>query len=146
MYEDSVHDDDQFKLAAVQRAHQSASVVLSGELDLSTATELQNRLAWLVLAGVVDIVLDLTNLTFIDSSGISVVVLARKRVDEVGGSLIVRNASPQVLRIFEITGLVDDLSVTGVEKAPVAMPLPPTNQLRSSDHAAVFEGSVICPQ
>jgi anti-sigma B factor antagonist len=137
MYENP-HGD--FELAILQRGRRDASVVLSGELDLASAPELEECLAWLELAGIVNIVLDLTNLTFIESTGISVVVLARKRADEAGGSLIVRNASAQVHKSFEITGLVDDLSVTGVPQAPVVMPLP------SSNPAAVSEGSVICPQ
>jgi anti-sigma B factor antagonist len=115
MSEASLHGDGLFELAVLQRGRQGASVMLSGEIDLASAPELQHCLAWLVSFGVVQIVLDLTNVTFLGSTGISVFVMALKRTEQAGGSLIVSNASPAAFRIFEITGLVDLLSVSGVE-------------------------------
>jgi anti-anti-sigma factor len=50
-------------------------------------------------------VIDLANLEFIDSSGISAIVATLEQVKSRGGSLVVRNPNPMARTIFEITGL-----------------------------------------
>jgi anti-anti-sigma factor len=90
--------------------------LLTGELDLASAPQLQDCLGWLASNGLLHVVLDLANVTFINSTGISVFVTALKRMEPAGGSLIIRNASSAAFRLFEITGLVDFLSVRGIEK------------------------------
>jgi anti-sigma B factor antagonist len=104
-----------FEMAIWHESHQSVHVVLSGELDLSSAPKLRACLAELASAGVIHIVIDLANVTFIDSTGISLLVTDLKRSSASGGSLVVRNATPQAMRVFQITGLVDLLSVTALE-------------------------------
>jgi anti-sigma B factor antagonist len=101
-----------FELAVWRREGQSATVVLDGELDLASAPQLQACLAELTANGVKHVVVDLANLRFIDSTGIGVLVSDFKRLSEVGGSMAVRNAGPRAYRVFEMTGLVELLSVT----------------------------------
>jgi anti-sigma B factor antagonist len=104
-----------FEVAIWQQDRQSVHVVLSGELDLASAPKLRECLAGLAGAGVINLVIDLANLTFLDSTGISLLVTDFKRASTSGGSFIVRNAAPQPMKIFEISGLVDLLSVTPLE-------------------------------
>jgi anti-sigma B factor antagonist len=91
----------------------SAIVVLSGDLDLATAPKLRQRLADLADCDVIDLVIDLANLGFMDSSGISVIVGTYEHLKLRGGSLVIRNANPMAIKIFQITGLMEYLSVTG---------------------------------
>jgi anti-sigma B factor antagonist len=86
-------------------------VVLSGELDLATAPELRERLGLLCQEGENQVTLDLTNLGFVDSTGLSVFVMAFNRAQAGGGSLIIRNPSLPVMRIFEITGLTSVFTI-----------------------------------
>jgi anti-anti-sigma factor len=99
------------------------SVVLFGELDLASAPELRNHLYWSISGGVVHMVLDLANLTFINSTGISLLVTALRKMETAGGSLVVRNASHDAFKVFEIAGLVDYLSATGVEEIADVVPV-----------------------
>jgi anti-sigma B factor antagonist len=99
--------------AVWQTGQARATVVLSGDLDLATAPELRERLADLAACGVIDLVIDFANLVFIDSTGISVIVGTHEHVKSRGGSLVVRNANPMAMKIFQITGLTEYLSVTG---------------------------------
>jgi anti-sigma B factor antagonist len=93
-----------------------AVVSLEGELDLATAPRLREELASLAEQADSVIVVDLTNLAFIDSTGLSVLVMALNRSQACGGSIVLRNPSQSVMRILEITGLV---SIFGIEEQSV---------------------------
>jgi anti-sigma B factor antagonist len=86
-------------------------VVLAGELDMATAPELAGVLSHLVVKGPHDVTLDFSDLTFIDSSGIAVLVDAQHRLGEVGRQLSIRAPRRTALRVFEIAGLLDFLQV-----------------------------------
>jgi anti-anti-sigma factor len=88
-----------------------ALVILSGELDASTAGGLYEELARLSREGVVHVALDLTALEFIDSTGISVIIAEHKRTASSGGELIILTPHRNVRRVFEVVGLMDVLDV-----------------------------------
>jgi anti-anti-sigma factor len=88
-----------------------ATIALSGELDMATAPILSDSLARFEGNGVSTIVLDLHDLTFIDSTGLHVSLEARNRAMSNGQRLLVRGASPTAQRHVEIVGqqfLLDD--------------------------------------
>jgi anti-sigma B factor antagonist len=58
-------------------------------------------------SGATVIVLDLGGLTFMDSSGVHVALDAHHRAREKGHTLVLREGSATVRRIFELTGTVD---------------------------------------
>lgn len=88
-----------------------ALVILTGELDLSTAGGLYEEFAALTREGVIHVALDLTALEFIDSTGISVIIAEHKRTAAAGGELIILTPHHNVRRVFEIVGLMDVLDV-----------------------------------
>jgi anti-sigma B factor antagonist len=88
-------------------------VKLLGELDLSTAPQLEACLKGLGA----DVRLDLSGLSFCDSSGISAMVTASKRVRKQGGHLSIVSPQPAVRSVLEITGLLDYLSAPQSEEA-----------------------------
>ncbi|MEV4622950.1 anti-sigma factor antagonist [Asanoa sp. NPDC049573] len=84
-------------------------VSVGGELDMATAPQLQDQITDLLDRGLPRLVFDLTDLSFCDSTGLSVFVRAKNSTDEAGG--LVRLAAPQrgVRRILEVSGLVEVL-------------------------------------
>jgi anti-sigma B factor antagonist len=86
-----------------------AVVTVAGELDMATAPQLQQEVSRLVDAGQTHLVFDLADISFCDSTGLSVFVRARNRCQAAGGE--VRLAAPQraVQRILEVSGLVEVL-------------------------------------
>ncbi|MDO3704876.1 STAS domain-containing protein [Micromonospora sp. C28SCA-DRY-2] len=86
-----------------------ARLWLAGELDLSTAGELVAVLDRLADAGTHRLLVDLTGLTFCDSSGIAAFVRGDNRASAAGGWLRVTGASGRVARVLEVTGLADVL-------------------------------------
>ena len=85
---------------------QETLVRLSGELDLSSAPALRE-----LLAGAFEddgprrIVLDLSDLIYLDSTGLSIFVSAHKRATASGIELCLANPNPSVARLFKITAL-----------------------------------------
>jgi anti-sigma B factor antagonist len=96
---------------AVTRSGAEAVVGLTGELDLASAPHLRDCLATLAEEGVTQIVLDLTDLDFVDSTGLSVLVMDFQRTRAEGGWTRIRNPTPSVTRVLEITGLASVFSI-----------------------------------
>ena len=84
---------------------------LVGEIDLATADELRRRLEAAVFASDGDFVLDASELDFIDSSGLRVLVDIRNTLDARGRRLRTVSLPPIARRAIEIVGLVDVLGV-----------------------------------
>jgi len=86
--------------------HDGETVVrAAGELDVNTAPELREQLARLIAADTSLIVVDLTDVSFVDSTALSVLVSALKRLRQADGDLELASPNPSVRRVFEITGL-----------------------------------------
>lgn len=82
---------------------------ISGRLNTTTAPQLEDEL----MASrneVTDIVMDLEGLTYISSAGLRVLLSTQKSLRG-KGTLVIRNANPEILAVFEMTGFVDFLTI-----------------------------------
>lgn len=89
--------------------HREPSTVVlsaSGELDLAAVPELRAQLAAAHLAGAT-VVLDVRDVTFMDSSGLAVLLAADRRLRSTGGRLRLAHVADDVLRVLRICGLAD---------------------------------------
>ncbi|GMA18091.1 STAS domain-containing protein [Arsenicicoccus piscis] len=94
------------KLQITTADHEHLAVLaVTGEIDIATSTQLRQAIDEVVRAGAIDVVLDLRQVTFMDSSGLSVVVGRLKMLRRVDGRLSVVGADAKIRRIFEVTGL-----------------------------------------
>jgi anti-sigma B factor antagonist len=84
-------------------------VAIAGELDLATAPLLEEKLAQAEISGESSIVIDLSAVTFIDSSGLRALLDATARSLESGDRLRITEGSAQVNKVFELTGVHDRL-------------------------------------
>ena len=80
-------------------------LVLSGELDIASAPILESTIASLCANGTSAIVLDLSELTFMDSTGLRAVLSADKLCSGKGHAFTLTGASGPVRRLFELTGV-----------------------------------------
>jgi anti-sigma B factor antagonist len=80
-------------------------ISLAGELDLYTRPELERRVLEALGRGAVDVVLDLTDVSFIDSTTIGILIRTRKRLTPLRGRVLLICSDRNILRLFEITAL-----------------------------------------
>jgi anti-anti-sigma factor len=94
-----------FAISMALSGERSVRVQVAGELDLSTSPKFGNALQR-ELDGGRSVVVDLSRVTFIDSTALNTLVGALRSCESNGGSLAVSpRLPPQVSRVFEITGL-----------------------------------------
>lgn len=86
------------------------AVAVSGELDAYTAPTLEDYLQSR-LAGGEPVRLDLAGVTFMDSSGVRVIVNADNELRSAGSELVICDPSPVVARLLQLTSLDDRLTI-----------------------------------
>lgn len=91
------------------RNDKELTVAVEGRLDTTTAPELENDMKE-SLDGVEKLVLDFTDLDYISSAGLRVLLSTQKRMN-LQGSMTVRGANETVMEIFEVTGFSDILTI-----------------------------------
>lgn len=77
----------------------------AGEIDVATAAQLRDVVQELFAGGSRAVALDMTEVTFMDSTGLGVVVGRLKTLRRAGGAMTIAVTAPRVRRVFEITGL-----------------------------------------
>lgn len=85
----------------------SLNIALQGRLDTTTAPQLE---AELLLDGITELVLDFSELEYISSAGLRVLLSAQKVMSK-QGAMILRGVNEEIMEVFEITGFSDILTI-----------------------------------
>ena len=98
---------------SVDQHNQGSAVVVavSGELDLRTSPQLEERLIRAFDAGAELVILDLRQIEFMDSTGLRVLLSAHQRARETGRRFALVRGADQVERVLTLTGVRDLLTV-----------------------------------
>ncbi|MBQ1342439.1 MAG: STAS domain-containing protein [Erysipelotrichaceae bacterium] len=96
-----------------QLTDHSLNIKLSGRLDSYTSPELEESL-FQDLDSLTDLTFDLTDLAYISSAGLRVLLLAQKAMNK-QGTMRVLNPNSDVMDVFEVTGFTDILTVEKTE-------------------------------
>jgi anti-sigma B factor antagonist len=102
------------------------TLTITGELDLATAATFRSRVLSATEHTEGDLILDMRNVTYIDSSGLSVVLEGRDLLERAGRTLIINDPSASVTTIFTICGLTDRIAIS-IPESGAAGPEPVTN-------------------
>ncbi|CAL9603024.1 hypothetical protein SUDANB6_05490 [Streptomyces sp. enrichment culture] len=118
-----------------------ALLTVQGYLDVDTATEFQHHLANQLHHGRRHFLLDLSEVPFMDSSGMNIILRVYQEVREIPGSVHIINPTPAVQRILDLTGVsitvpvsktVDD-ALALVDQGPVPAPEPEGDRVAGPD-------------
>ncbi len=85
------------------------NVALEGRLDTTTAPQLDEELK-ASLGGIEKLEFDFTNLEYISSAGLRVLLSAQKIMNK-QGSMVIKNVNDEINEIFEVTGFIDILTI-----------------------------------
>ncbi len=91
-----------------------AVAVLSGEIDHHNAKEIREKLdKFIISVQPRELIIDFKNISFMDSSGIGLIMGRHKLIHECGGKLTVHNPQPYIRRVFRLSGIERMVSITG---------------------------------
>lgn len=112
--------------AVVSSGHQDGWWVVSvaGEIDVHSGPSLREHLLRALANGEHDLVVDLAGVSFLDSSGLGVLVTAHKRARAAGGLLRLASCQPAVATIFQITALDRAFSIHPSVEDAIEAPRP----------------------
>jgi stage II sporulation protein AA (anti-sigma F factor antagonist) len=110
--------DDGMHIRVELEQHRQALIVrFIGELDHHAADQVKSEIEDAVNRGnVTDIILSLKELSFMDSSGIGVILGRYKMISGRGGRMVVCDVSPAVYRLFELSGLFRIITIEQNER------------------------------
>lgn len=102
----------QFNLGRAPESTPTETILnLAGELDLVAAPTLHKELHSTLVSGTHKLILDLGAVTFMDSSGLRTLLSVHEEALEQGVDFVLRRVPASVQRLFDITGVTDELHV-----------------------------------
>ena len=96
-----------------RRLDRGILVAIEGDVDLATASIVEDELRRAERSEAL-VVVDLRDISFMDSTGIRMLISADRRMREQGGLLQITHVPPQVHRLFELVGITDHLAIQAV--------------------------------
>jgi anti-sigma B factor antagonist len=101
--------ETEFSLA--ESSHEGVAVLaVGGEADVVTAPQIRDALFAISERSPV-VIVDFTDLSFIDSTALGVLIVARKRFGEAGGEVRLVGLQPHIRKVFDITGLTESFPI-----------------------------------
>ena len=88
---------------------EAVTLIVSGRLDTQTAPELENELDS-ILSGLKELTFDMTNLEYVSSAGLRVILKAQKAMNA-QGSMKLTGVNDSIMEVFDITGFLDILTI-----------------------------------
>ena len=88
---------------------ETVTLIVSGRLDTQTAPELEAELDS-ILSGTKELTFDMTNLEYVSSAGLRVILKAQKAMNA-QGSMKLTGVNDSIMEVFDITGFLDILTI-----------------------------------
>lgn len=95
-------------------------LALKGRLDSVNASAVEASITDQIKQGANRLVLDFTEIAYVSSAGLRVVLVVAKRLKEVGGKLVLVGLAPSVHEVFSISGFLQILTVCDTREAALA--------------------------
>ena len=95
-------------------------MALTGRFDAASASALKDAFRETIDGGVTRVVVDMAEVSFIDSAGLSALITAQKMTRAIGGRLVACNLPPQASAVFELTKLDQTVGLYPTRQAAIA--------------------------
>ena len=110
----------QFELTEEQPEEGVRVITVTGEIHVTTAPDFSSRLGEAIASEAPSVVIDLSGVEFIDSTGLSVLLNGLRRVTRSHGRMALVVSNPTVLRLFEVTRLDSTFDIQPTPEAALA--------------------------
>ncbi|MBQ4446437.1 MAG: STAS domain-containing protein [Prevotella sp.] len=94
-------------VATIEKLQDHYLVILKGELDTAAAIEVEETLKPLYESSGFDVVIDCTELEYIASSGLRILICILKSAKANGSKVIMRHVNDDIMNVFKLTGFVN---------------------------------------
>jgi anti-anti-sigma factor len=94
-----------------ERKADAVVLALSGKLDATTAKTFEDKILAVINSGAQRLVIDLSQLDYVSSSGLRVFLLAAKRLRTVDGKIVLCSMKDHVRQVFDLAGFSSMLSI-----------------------------------
>jgi anti-sigma B factor antagonist len=94
---------------------------LSGKIDIEGANVFMDKITQILNSGERYVLLDFTDITYINSSGLRALVMAAKQLAGSGGMLVLAGVSEPILKILKMTGLASTFSLQPTRTEALAL-------------------------
>ena len=112
--------EPQFELSEEDLDERTHIIAIAGEIHVSTAPRFRHALEAMIECGDGSLVLDLSEVVFIDSTGLSVLLSGLRLIGQRGGHMVLVCTNPTVLRLFQITSLDTTFEIVGDRDTAIA--------------------------
>ncbi|MEP6853412.1 MAG: STAS domain-containing protein [bacterium] len=99
-------------------AESQATLVLNGEIDMATAPALRHVTDNLPLAELQELTVDLSDVPFMDSTGVAFLISLRNRMPA-GSQIVLHRPAPVVARVLQLSGLGTIMELAGAPSGPI---------------------------
>ena len=113
--------DRDLSISVSRPAGGSCLVSLSGDLDINSAAEFSARVDAVTAAAAVHVIVELSGVQFVDSSGLNSLVVAARETEHRGASFVVAAPAHYVARVFELVRIGESIAVVGSVDEALAM-------------------------
>lgn len=97
---------------AIESNEKAHIVSLQGQVNSSNAATVEAEVLAVVQQGAKNVLLNMTELSYISSAGLRVVLVLAKRLKQTGGKLVIYGMQPHVREVFDVSGFLAILNVT----------------------------------
>ena len=105
---------------AIEPTDKAHIIALQGQVNSSNATTVEAEVLAVVTQGAKSVLLNMTELSYISSAGLRVVLVLAKRLKQAGGKLVIYGMQPHVHEVFDISGFLAILNVTATRAEALA--------------------------
>ena len=105
----------------VDETSESTLVRLRGHLGIDSSPALRDRLLAVLKGQSIETVVDLTEVSYLDASGIATLIEGLKLARSRRNTLRIQGLQGRVLHLFEVTGLLDIFEINGYGRAPTVV-------------------------
>ena len=94
-------------------------IALQGQINSANAATVETEVLAVLQKGAKNVLLNMTELSYISSAGLRVVLVLAKRLKQAGGKLVIYRMQPHVREVFDISGFLAILNVTATRNEAV---------------------------
>jgi anti-sigma B factor antagonist len=110
-----------------EKKAQALILSLTGKLDATTSKAFEDRILGVIDAGEQRVVIDLSQLEYVSSSGLRVFLLAAKRLNSSNGKIALCSLKDHIRQVFDLAGFSSILSIYGSRDEAITSMQPVTN-------------------